>query len=288
MKMQARTFVVSLLASTLYCPAGLGAPAGVETSSDPSFDTRLFPKLAVIVVEEGAERTSVSVQRSGAKRSTTILFADQTRLERAVEDEFVSALMNKGYTLSTRSDLLSILKEQTIQDLSLTEDNSAGIGKVLKVQAVMLVRVNGFQAVPVAETARRPATPKATGSMGARLMSVEGAKILWTGRCSQTNHRHRCFKEFAVRSFGGQTHRLSFSKAGGGRCGFQRICIGGEPPDIKATANYVRSRARAGSCTVRQRAGQATSGGMGKVTRRASRDDQLHRNEACPDPAGRV
>jgi len=185
MKMHNRRLVVVLLAAALYCPAGLAAAAAVDTSSDPSFDPQLFPKLAVIVVAEGAERTSVIVKRKGAERSTAILFSDQTRVERAVEDEFVSALMRKGYTLSTRSDLLSILKEQTIQDLSLTEDNSAGIGKVLKVQAVMLVRLTGFQDVQGTGTKAGPATSKASGAIGARLMTVEGAKILWTARYSQ-------------------------------------------------------------------------------------------------------
>ena len=40
----------------------------------------------------------------------------------------MSALMNRRYTLSTRSDLLSILKEQAVQNLALTEDDSAGSG----------------------------------------------------------------------------------------------------------------------------------------------------------------
>lgn len=185
MKMRNRDFLVLFLLSTLYGSAALGAPVGVETSSDPSFDPRLFPKLAVIVVEEGAERTAVYLKRKGTQRASAVLFSDQTRLERTVEDEFVSALMKKGYTLSTRSDLLSILKEQAVQDLSLTEDNSAGIGRVLKVQAVMVVRVTGFPDIQVSGVRGRPTTLKTLGSMGARLMSVDGAKILWTGRCSQ-------------------------------------------------------------------------------------------------------
>ena len=69
------------LAAIVAIPAmpAVAAPAGVETSSDPSFDPRLFPKLAVIVVEKGGEQTSVSVKRKEAERSTSILFADQTR-----------------------------------------------------------------------------------------------------------------------------------------------------------------------------------------------------------------
>lgn len=171
MKVSNGSFVFFFLAFVSCSAARGAAPNGVETSSDPSFDPQLFPKLAIIVVEEGAERTSVTVKRTETERTTSILFSDQTRLERTVDDEFTSALMNKQYTLSTRSDLLSILKEQAIQDLDLTENNSVSIGKVLKVQAVMLVRVT--------------TTSKSSVSLGARLIGVDGARILWTGRYTQ-------------------------------------------------------------------------------------------------------
>ena len=238
MKSQNHSLVAFFLASVLCSPAGGAAPVKVETSSDPSFDPRLFPKLAVIVVEEGAERTSVAVKRSDTERSTAILFSDQTRLERAIEDEFITALMNKRYTLSTRSDLLSILKEQAVQDLALSEDNSAGIGKVLKVQAVMLVRLEAVRqakapkfrewaddtekhktkakfvtlamgivtlelesgktlSVPLERLSKADqdfiklrsgrvlGTEDFDVAVGARLISVDGAKILWTGKCNQ-------------------------------------------------------------------------------------------------------
>ena len=185
MKVSLPCVVIFLLSCVLFSSVFAAAPAP-ESSSDPTFDPQQIHKLAVIVAENGAERSSVTVKRGPNQRSIKILTSPQTGIERDIEDEFLSVLMNKGYALCTRSDLLSVLKEGAIQDFGVTEDNAAGIGKLLNVQAVLLVRLTGLPADNSDGKGERAGTRAVTVSIGARLIGVPSAKILWTGRWRQS------------------------------------------------------------------------------------------------------
>ena len=77
-------------------------------------------------------RRKQSSAKSGAYES------DQQRL---VKDEFLQVLIEKGYSLVSRSDMASVMKEQTFQRSGVTEDNAAALGKLLNVPAVLVVRI---------------------------------------------------------------------------------------------------------------------------------------------------
>jgi hypothetical protein len=123
-----------------------------ETSADPSFSPEKIPKLAVIVLRSQTPRRA------------------QTDSERCIEDAFVGVLMRKGYSVVSRSDLKSVLEEQRFQRSGLTERDAVAIGKILNVPAVMLVKV----------------TDQAAAAMGARLIGVENAAVLWIGTFRQS------------------------------------------------------------------------------------------------------
>lgn len=80
-----------------------------QTSADNSFDPAKATKLAVIV--EGNSRPRMT--------------QTQTDQQRLVEDQFIEILIQKGYSLVSRSDIQSVMKEQQFQRSGLTEDNAA-------------------------------------------------------------------------------------------------------------------------------------------------------------------
>jgi hypothetical protein len=135
-----------------------------EGGSDArSFDPKALEKLAVVVVGRGPARGDVQ--------------NDQQRL---VEDEFVQVLIGKGYSLVSRSDIASVVKEQQFQQSGLTEDNAAELGKLLNVSAVLVLRINECTATSqfAAKVRRQVLVGRAT--LGARLVSVESGQIWWT------------------------------------------------------------------------------------------------------------
>ena len=109
--------------------------------------------------------------------------SDQQRL---VEDEFVQVLIDKGYSLVSRSDIQAVAKEQAFQRSGLTEDNAAALGKLLNVPAVLVLRITGS----MTENQRNPKTGGSMivgrASLGARLVSVETGGIWWTGNLTES------------------------------------------------------------------------------------------------------
>ena len=175
-KSVANVVIFLLLCVPLY--PGLAAPPAPETSSDSAFDPRLLPTIAVIVLGDKFER------------SLTVLGDKQTGLQRLIEDEFVSVLMNSGYSLAARSDLRSVLKELILEQSGLTQGDAAAIGKLLNVAAVIFVSVTELKIDDPNQkkTQSRAATSRLRISvaMSARLIHVESAKLLWTGKFRQS------------------------------------------------------------------------------------------------------
>lgn len=145
-----------------------------QTSADASFDPAKLTKLAVITV---GNNNGGGIQRLRPAQS------DQQRI---VEDEFVQVLVQKGYSLVSRSDIASVVKEQQFQRSGLTEDNAAALGKLLNVPAVFVLRITES----ATENQRDPRTGAAVivgrASLGARLVSVETGAIWWTGKHSES------------------------------------------------------------------------------------------------------
>ena len=93
----------------------------VQTSSKPGFDPQRLDKIAILV-EKGREIP-----------------------DRMIEDEFISALLRKNYTVAARSDTQAILKEMQFQKSGVTDDDAVKLGKVLNVQAVLIVSVTSLK-----------------------------------------------------------------------------------------------------------------------------------------------
>ena len=138
-----------------------------ETSSDAAFHPEAIAKLAVIVVSE----------RRGAPGREV-----QTDQQRLVEDEFVQALLAKGYSVASRSDVEAIVKEQRFQRSGLTEGDAAAIGKMLNVPAVLVVRVTEASAQNVMAPKTRRYVTEVRATMGARLIGVESGSVWWIGK----------------------------------------------------------------------------------------------------------
>jgi hypothetical protein len=93
-----------------------------------------------------------------------------------IEDVLFGSLMSKGYSVPSRQDMESVVGEQKFQNMGLTEGTSAEFGKLLNVQAVLVVGLDFI-------TDARPAEGKVTRSFGfgARLIEVETGRLLWVG-----------------------------------------------------------------------------------------------------------
>ena len=84
-----------------------------------------------------------------------------------IGDFFVMELLKKGYTPVERAQVQTLLKEQKFQATDVTsDDDAARAGRILNVQAVMLVNIPTY---------------KDEMNMTARMIDVEDASILWIG-----------------------------------------------------------------------------------------------------------
>jgi hypothetical protein len=165
---------------------------GSNGSSDGAFNAKKLSKLGVVVVSGG---TGAPMIGFGRPRD------EQTDQQRLVEDEFVQALMQKGYSLVSRSDIQAVVKEQGFQTSGLTEDNAVAIGKLLNVPAVLVVRITDYKTESQMDARTRSMVTLARASLGARLVSVESGQIWWTNAHSQSG---------AVGSRGEATRVLAF------------------------------------------------------------------------------
>jgi hypothetical protein len=98
-----------------------------------------------------------------------------------VEDEFMRAVIEKGYTLAARSDIERILAEQKLQRSDITEKEIARIGRILNVPAVVIVTINAvstqkYQPIIAVKGQQYYST---SVSISARLISAESAEVLW-------------------------------------------------------------------------------------------------------------
>lgn len=100
---------------------------------------------------------------------------------REVEDEFMRAVISKGYTLAARSDIEQIAKELRFQQSDLTEKQVAKIGQVLNVPAVMIVSINSMSTEPYNPIIRVQGQEyyRTNASISARILSVQGAEVMW-------------------------------------------------------------------------------------------------------------
>ncbi|WP_077731428.1 CsgG/HfaB family protein [Methylocaldum sp. 14B] len=153
------TTIAAIMMMALVVLVGCAAPRPtitVQGAPAPSFNPNAITKLAVVVAPI---------------RQSPLRF---------VEDEIVAQLMRKGYSLATRSDMESILREMQFQHSGLTQADAARLGRLLNVPALLLVEVTHLSGVGNGFAGYQP--PAAV--LSARLVQVEQGEILWAASAS--------------------------------------------------------------------------------------------------------
>jgi curli biogenesis system outer membrane secretion channel CsgG len=145
----------------------------LTSSVSPTFNQKLMPKLAVVVLEP---KFSKVLSDAG----------------RGVEDTMMGALLERGFQLATRDDVETLLVEIHFQrDSTLTDKDAVRWGKMLNVQGMLIVKweweVEQFRAGRVGEWRYLgmpyPKVNFATrAGLGVRLVAVESAEVKWVGR----------------------------------------------------------------------------------------------------------
>lgn len=164
MKMKTTLSLLCLAAITLL--ASCEGKKRIKTGG--SFNPETFNKIAVIVVQSNT--------RGGGYYGNV----DEALISQ-MEDEFTTTLLNKGYDLVSRSALEQIMKEQNLQNSGMNDTSSAAqLGKLANCRAILKVTLQNYE-----EKAIDPGNPYSSKNLSvdasAQFISVEDAKILWTG-----------------------------------------------------------------------------------------------------------
>lgn len=154
--------------------SGVNTPPSTTWKANPKSSTSRFPKVAVYVENLSNDERS----KAGAN------------LERAVEDEFIGSLLQKGYKVASRSDVEKLMQEIAFQESGKTKqaglpDNKvAQIGKMLNVPAVVIASIQEASTRNLNDGSN--AYFAATGTVSARLISVEEGEQI--GLSSYSSH----------------------------------------------------------------------------------------------------
>ena len=93
-----------------------------------------------------------------------------------VENITIQTLMNKGYHISSRSDLDKILTEQRIHKDQLTETNAVALGKILEVDAIFIFELTDLE---MNYSPERGGQYVSNVSITGRVLSVADARVIW-------------------------------------------------------------------------------------------------------------
>lgn len=143
----------------------------VYSTSSPSFHPGRISRVAILTVEE----SSYGWHRSNYNAM--------------LEDQFLTALFQKGYRVADRSLVDRALHEIRFQQSGLTESDVAKLGGFFNVEAMLLVAVRNV------ESQRRQikgyngqwqTVNDIRATVSARLIGVESTEVLWTGSSTHT------------------------------------------------------------------------------------------------------
>jgi len=153
----------ALLLATSACATGSHEVPRPTTTVSPAFDARVYRRVAVY-----AKSNVRGISEGGLRQ---------------VEDQFMQALLSRGYIIAARSDLDEVLREQGLQRSEITEQVLARAGRALNATAVLLVTVNQVSAERYRPAIRLEGQSYylATAAISARLVSAELAEVLWVG-----------------------------------------------------------------------------------------------------------
>lgn len=113
---------------TIGCAVTPQAPPQPKVTTSKLFNPEVYNRIGVYVVDRTERRMF-----SGSLSDGTL---------REVEDEFMRAVIEKGYTLAARSDIDQIKKELEIQSSAFSEEALARKAKAINVSAILLVSIN--------------------------------------------------------------------------------------------------------------------------------------------------
>lgn len=103
---------------------------------------------------------------------------------RHIEEEFIKAMISKGYDIPARSDLSSIIKEQDFQNSNISDSSAAKLGKLIDVHAIVIVSVNFIERY---DSVKRRVVKES--EISARMIDVENGEILWIGKSTSGPYR---------------------------------------------------------------------------------------------------
>lgn len=141
------------------------APIRPSVTVSPAFNTGRYSRLAVFV----EDRTN----RLG-----------QGGVTREIEDEFMNAVIQNGYTLADRSNTEQVARELKFQQSVLTEKQIVSIGRLLNVPAVLIVSINSVTTSPYQPFIAVPGVSyfHTEASISARVISIDLGEVLWISK----------------------------------------------------------------------------------------------------------
>lgn len=153
-------------------PRKKSASPPAEANVGRNFSPPKFQKLAILL-QTSPERM---VRSAGGQRGTP------EKSSRLVEDEFIAVLLRKGYTVASRRDVETALKELP---------NSERLGDTEANQVAKLLRVSGIIAVSAVGDCslfsyKGKHYLRASMRLSARLISAETSEVVWLGTKSFT------------------------------------------------------------------------------------------------------
>ncbi len=149
-----------------------GIPS-VKSTKAPTFNPDALSKLAVIVWRDSYDNRLAN------------------GVDRSIEDEFLAALLEKGYSIASRSDTEATVKELSFQrDSGLTDRDATKIGKFLNVSAILIVSITEFKNQETYRGANSSTIYTSRAALGARLISVEKQELLWVSRGAHNRDVH--------------------------------------------------------------------------------------------------
>lgn len=172
-----------------------------------------------------------------------------------VEDEFIRAALNKGYTLAARSDLDRIASEAALQDRGIIENAAAKSARALGVSGVLVVSIDRYDSFDFTATSRvgiltvTSNTPKyrTEVSVSARLIDAELGQIVWCaashdGQTFDSNGSEATVPPYVASAVAGAIPSVTESRPSASYSVSQAPAGGSTMPDIDRIAIYVQDR----------------------------------------------
>ncbi len=189
------SIVTVCLLTLLYqgCISNLNTPKTPRprVTIDPLFSPEVYKRIAIYVVDR-TEFFHNTDRKNFFLRSNRTNSSRKEGVIRQIEDEFMRAVIEKGYNLATRSDVEQIANELDFQESSLSEGVVAQKAKALNVSAVLLVSINKLSIVNSNSFLSRYLSSrtgsryyKALVSISARLINAERSQVMWISNYSK-------------------------------------------------------------------------------------------------------